>query len=134
MVVARDRYLADVVDLVLGETPSGAGVGEPRVGDQHGEGLGHPAVEVLPGVDGLDPVNLPRVVDVDVGDAGMGVGAAHEGGGEGAGAEVVEEAPVAREQARVLAALHALAELPGAHADPSRRISAARQTALTMFW
>jgi hypothetical protein len=60
-------------------------------------------------------------VDVDVDDAGVGVRAADEGGREGAVAEVVEVAAVAGEQARVLAALHLLAELAGAHraAPPS---------------
>ena len=86
-----------------------------------GSGSADPAGEVLPGVDRLDAVDLPRVVDVDVDDAGVGVRAADEGGREGAVAEVVEVAAVAGEQARVLAALDLLAELPGAHraAPPS---------------
>ena len=122
--VARDDHddgLADVVDLVLGQAVAGAGVGERRVGDEHRQRLGHPAGEVLPRVDRLDAVDLPRVVDVDVDDAGVGVRAADEGRREGAAAEVVEVAAVAGEQARVLAPLDLLAELPGAHraAPPS---------------
>ena len=117
----HDDGLADVVDLVLGQAVAGAGVGERGVGDEHRQRLGDPAGQVLPGVDGLDAVDLPRVVDVDVDDPRVGVRAAHEGGGEGVVAEVVEVAAVAGEQAGVLATLHLLAELARAHrpAPPS---------------
>ena len=111
----HDHGLADVVDLVLGQAVAGAGVGHRGVRDEHRERLGDPAGEVVPGVDGLDAVDLPGVVDVDVDDPGVGVRAAHEGRRERAVAEVVEVAAVAGEQPGVLAALHLLAELPGAH-------------------
>ncbi len=142
----HDDGLADVVHLVLGQGVARAGVGEGRVGDEDGKRLRGALREVLPRVDPLDAVDLPRVVDVDVGDPGVGVRAADEGGRQGIVAEVVEIAAVTREEPGVLTALDPLAELAGAHVAPSararpagwpvgdRRISAARQTAVTMFW
>ena len=147
----HDDRLADVVDLVLRKGVAGAGVGQRGVGDEHGQGLGDPAGQVVPRVDRLDAVDLPGVADLDVDDARVGVRAAHERRGQCAVPEVVEVATVAGEQSWVLAALHPLAELPGAHRATSlslpsgvpestnwsisvRRISAARQTARTMFW
>ena len=111
----HDDGLADVVDLVLGQAVADARVGERGVRDEDGQRLGDPAGEVLPGVDRLDALDLPRVVDVDVDDPGVGVRAADERGLERAAAEVVEVAAVAGEQAGVLAALDLLAELAGAH-------------------
>ena len=126
----------DVVDLVLGEAVPRAGVGHRGVRDEDGQRLGDAAVEVLPGVDRLDALELPRVGDVDVDDPGVGVRAADEGGLQRAPTEVVEVAALPGEQARVLPALDALADLARRHDDSprSRRISAARSTAETMFW
>ena len=77
--------------------------------------------------------------DVDAEDPGVRVRAADERGGERVVAEVVEVGAVAAEQAVVLQASDRLAEHRG-HWPASRRSSAsrfssaARRTALTMFW
>ena len=72
---------------------------------------------------------------VDVEDVGMGVGAAHECGGDRRSRDVVDIPAVAGEQARVFAASDLLAEEASGHCEaPSARSSAARHTAETMFW
>ena len=130
-----DDRLTDVVDLGVGQGEAGARVGQCRVRDEDRQGPGHQLVEVLEGVDRLDPVDLPGVGDVDAGDRRVGVRGADEGGGEGVAPQVVEVATVAGDQAGVLAPLHRMADRARGHAaPPSRRISAARSTALMMFW
>ncbi|GAA2794461.1 hypothetical protein GCM10020219_077150 [Nonomuraea dietziae] len=65
----------------------------------------------------------------------MRVRGADEGDGQRVGAQVVEEAALPGEQARVLLALDALAEQPRRHRPSSSAISsAALWTDLTMFW
>ena len=72
--------------------------------------------EVLVGVDADDALDVERVGDVDVDDAGVGVRAADEGRGEGVVAEVVEVAAAAGDEARVLLALDRRAEHLRRHA------------------
>ncbi len=105
----HDR-LADVVDLALGEGMAGPRVGQGRVRDQQRQGFADPCtgarvglLQVVPRVDGEQAVDVQRVGHVDVHDARVGVRAAHEGGGVGVGAEVVEVPAAAGDQPRVLA-------------------------------
>src|SRR5699024_1510932 len=110
-------------------------------------------LQVLPGPDRHDAVDVDGPGDVDVDDPGVGVRAADERGGQGLVAEVVQVAAVAADEPGVLAALDARADGAGAHACSSRssgwpvvvsfavpagasprRISAARHTDFTMFW
>ena len=89
--------------------------------------------EVLVGVDRDDPLERQRPGDVDVDHLGVRVRAAHEGDRERVLAEVVEVAALAAQQPGVLDAGDGSAHLPRRHAR-SRVISAARTTALRMFW
>ncbi len=78
------------------------------------------------------PVDVERAAGVDAGDAGVGVGAAHEGRGQGVVTGVVQEPARAPDQALVLPALDPLAEPLGGH-GPSPASSAARRTERTML-
>ena len=81
-----------------------------RVRDEHRQRLGHRAAEVLVGVDRDEALDVQGAVDVDVDDPGVRVRAAHEGGGQRAGADVVEVAALADDQPGVLAPADRLAE------------------------
>jgi hypothetical protein len=134
--VAVDRHhhgdgLADVVHLAPGQGVLGAGVREVGVGDQERQRVGQPPGQVVPRVHADQAVDLEGAGHVDPRDAGVGVGAAHERGGQRAVAGVVEEPPGAPHQALVLAALDPLAEPLGGHGSPAS--SAARRTDRTMF-
>src|SRR5699024_7324174 len=73
--------------------------------------------------------------DVDVEDVGMGVGAAHECGGDRRSRDIVDIPAVAGEQTWVFASGDLLTEEASGHGEaPSARSSAARHTAETMFW
>ena len=95
-----------------------AAVGEGRVGDEQGEGLPDPPGEVLVDVDADDTLDVDRVGGVDVDDAGVGMGAAHEGCRQGVVTEVVEVATAAGDEARVLLALDRRTEHLRRHAGP----------------
>jgi hypothetical protein len=75
----------------------------------------------------VDAGDLEGAGDVDVADAGVRVLGAHEGGLQRGRLEVVGVGALARQQAAVLAALHALAEQAGGHRP--RSIAAAARTA-----
>jgi hypothetical protein len=94
----HDDGLADVVDQVLGQRVPGARRVQLRVRDEHRQRLGHRAVEVVVGVDRDQALDVESGLHVDPGDPRVGVRAAHEGGGERPGADVVEVAapPVIR--------------------------------------
>ena len=77
----HDR-LAHVIHLVGGQREACPGVGERRVRDQQRQRLGEPGRQVLVAVDRDQPGHLERAADIDVGDARVGEGAAHERGGE----------------------------------------------------
>ncbi len=139
--VGRDDHddgLTDVVDLVLGQGVTGAPVGERRVGDEQRQRLAHLPGQVLVHVDRDDPVDVDRVVGVDLEDSRVGMRAAHESGCESVVPEVVEVAAAAGDEAGVLLAPDRRAEHLGGHdassVSRSTRISAARSTLLTMFW
>ena len=66
--------LARVVHLVAGQGVLRPAVGERRVRDQQGQRVGHRAGEVVVGPDQVDAVEVEHGRDVDVDDAGMGVG------------------------------------------------------------
>ena len=127
----HDDGLADVVDLVPGQRELGAAVGQGRVRDEQRQRLADPAGEVLVGPDADQPVDLEGVGHVDVDDAGVRVRAAHEGGGQGGVPQVVEVAPTAGHQPRVLAPLDRRAEHLAGHgvASPVPLGHAARPSA-----
>ncbi len=117
----HDR-LADVVDLVAGQRVAGARRGQRRVRDEQRQRLGDRAAlglvgggEVVVGVDRDQAVDLERAGDVDVGDPGVRVRAAHERGGQRVVPEVVEEVRPAGDQLGVLDPLDRLAEQLGGH-------------------
>ena len=107
------------------------GCGEVRVRDEQRQRVGQPPGQVVPRVHADQAVDVEGVADVDAGDAGVGVGAAHEGGGQGVVPGVVEEPPGAPQEALVLAALDPLAEPLGGHGSTAS--SAARRTERTML-
>ena len=86
----------------------------------------------------VDPLDVEHVADVDVDDARVGVGRAQDGGVEHALADqhVVGVPALPAEEALVLDARDLGAEQLGRHGVTGslRAISAARSTALTMFW
>ena len=80
------------------------------MGDQQRQRIRQASRQVVPGVDGHEAVDVERVGDVDAGDAGVCVRAAHERHAERVVPGVVEESAGARQQALVLPALDRLAE------------------------
>jgi hypothetical protein len=132
----HDDRLADVVDLVLGQGVRRTPVRQRRVRDQQWERLAGTPVEVVIGVDRDQAIDVEGGTHVDVGDAGMGVRAPYERGGEGVLPEVVEVAATPGQQSGVLDPGDPLTEELGRHAGAaaSRLSSAARSTAATMFW
>ncbi len=139
--VQRDHHddrLAHVVDLVGSQRITGPAVGQGRVRDQQRQRLGDPTGQVLVGVDGHQAVDVERRAHVYVEHPGVRVRAAHERRRQRVVAKVVEVRPVAAEQAVVFEPRDRLAEKrghdPSARPGPAERSSAARRTALTMFW
>ncbi len=130
----HDHRLADVVHDAVREGVRRAPREDARVRDEQRERLGQGPFQVLEGVDGDQPVDVERVGHVDVEDPGVGVRAADEGHLQRVVAEVVQVAPAADEQPRVLRPWHRRAEQPRRHDTRSRRSSAARSTEATMFW
>ena len=139
--------LADVVDLVLGQRVLGAAVGERRVRDQQRQRLRHPGSqrtgEVVVGVDGVHALDVEHGGDVDVEDASVCVGRPQHGGverrlpataGRSPDADVVDVATLPTQEALVLDPLDPLAHQLGGHEPDAAPSSAARSTALTMFW
>ncbi len=112
--------LADVVDHVGRERVTGPRLGQAGVRDQQGQRLGDPLGQVVVGVDGDQPVDVERGVDVDAGDPGVRVGAAHERDLVRVVPEVVEVAALAAQQARVLAPGDGLAEQLRRHRSAPR--------------
>jgi hypothetical protein len=107
-----------VVHLAVGQRVAGARRGQLRVRDEHRQRLGHRAGEVLVGVDRDQALDVQRGVDVDVDDPGVRVRAAHEGGGQRVGADVVEVAALAGDQPGVLAPADRLPEQLRRHRRP----------------
>jgi hypothetical protein len=102
------------------------------VRDEHGQRLGERAGEVLVGVDGDQALDVEGGVHVDVDDAGVRVRAAHEGGGQRAGADVVEVAAPAGDEPGVLPPADRLPEQLRGH-PASFIVAAACRTAFLML-
>ena len=133
----RDR-LAHVVDLFARQRVLRAAMGQVGVRDQQRQRLGHrcgEVAQVVVGPDGVDALELEHLVDVDVDDPRVGVRRTEHRGVQGAGADrdVVDIAALAADQPLVLDPLHLGAHQLGRHAS-SPPSTAARSTALTMFW
>ncbi len=136
-VVGHDEgdRLADVVDLVLGQGVLRAPLGQGGVRDEQRQRLGHGALEVVVGPDGVDAFAVEDRVDVDRDDARMGVRAAEHRRVQGVAAHVVDIAPLATDEAVVLHALDRGADHPRRHGvTSSAASSAARWTDRRMFW
>jgi hypothetical protein len=136
--VRRDDHhdrLTHMVHLVLGERVRRAAVSQGGMRNQQREGLGRPPVEVVIGVDGHQPIHLEGTGDVDVGDPGVRVRAADERHLKRVLAEVVQVTARSTQQPGILHSTNPRSEQLGRHrASVPRRISAARSTAVTMFW
>ena len=129
----RDR-LTGVVDLVPGQRVLGAAVGQRGVRDQQRQRLGHRARQVVVGPDEVDALDVEHPGDVDVGDPRVGVRRAEHGRVQRTRDHVVDVAALSAQHPVVLDAGHLGAHQLGGHGVPSVMISAARSTALTMFW
>jgi hypothetical protein len=126
----HDHWLADVPDIIPGQRVRRAGRTQRGVRDEQRQRLGDLAGEVVPGVDGHQTGRVERGRHVDVHDPGVRVRAADERRGQRAGTQVVQVRPAPADQPGVLPARDRLPE-ELRHCWAS---SAARNTALTMFW
>jgi hypothetical protein len=134
-VAGDDHYhrLTDVVDLLADQGITRARRVQRGVRDEQRQRLGHPPRQILPGVDGDQAVDVQGRGHVDVDDAGVGVRAPDERGGDRALVDVVGIAAAAGHQAQILAALHGRTDAARGHDAPSRTSSAARSVAAIMF-
>ena len=134
--------LAGIVDLVLGQRVLGAAVGERGVRDQQRQRLGHrcrEAGEVVVGPHRVHALEVEDRLDVDVEDSRVGVRGPQDRGVQQlrADADVVDVPALPAQEPLVLDPLDLLAhQLRGHQRRPASgaAISAARSTALTMFW
>jgi hypothetical protein len=114
----RHRF-TDVVHLAVGQRVLGPWLGQGRVRDQQRQRPAQVGGQIVVGVDRDQPVDVEGLGDVDVEDAGVGMRAAHHRHLVRVVPEIVEEATLAPQQARVLHASDRGTELSGRHEAPS---------------